>query len=129
MAQMHGSAVDLEDILPVLPGHAILIWILGTVQAEDRAEHTELHPTRVEFWFFDAEEVTADIVAPPTEAHVRRRGGERGLEGERFPRDDAVTGEADRVAMVAQSAPAREDEGALLAFATEIIKMQMVQPP
>jgi hypothetical protein len=50
------------------------------VQAEDRAEDTILHPTRVQFSIFNTEKVPTDIMAPPTKRYIRGCRGKVWLE-------------------------------------------------
>jgi hypothetical protein len=80
------------------------------VQAQDRREQAELHPAGGELVVAHAEDVAADVVAPPAVADVRRRGGELGLEVQRRPRDVRVAREPDRVAVAAGPRVARERE-------------------
>ncbi len=102
--------------------------VLGAVQTEDGTEHTKLHPACVQFAVFDALHVAADIVTPPAVPDVGRRGRKVGLEVERLPGDDGIAGEADRIAVIAQPAPTREDKRPL-ARAPQVVEMQMVEPP
>ena len=85
-------------------------------------------PARVELRLDDAGHVAADVVAPVGVAHVGRGGREPGLEGERIPHRDGVAGEADLVAVIAQAAPAMEEQRAL-ALALLIGEVDVVEPP
>ena len=96
--------------------------------AQDGAEGAKLHPARVEFRIDGSGHVAADVVAPVGVAHVGRRGREPRLEGERIPHRDGVAGEADLVAVIAQPAPAMEEQRPL-ALALLIGKVDVVEPP
>ena len=128
VAQSQGAAGCLIRGRTTAPGTALVEGVVGTVQAQDRAENAILHPTGVELIIFDTTHMAADIVAPPAVADVGRSGGESGLEIERLPADDGVTGETDRVAVTAQSTPAREDEGSFEPIPSQVIEMQVVEP-
>jgi hypothetical protein len=110
MAQLHGRSGKREGLRVPAPGSPLVEGILGAVQAQDRAEYAELQPAHIEFGVFDAFHVPADVVAPPAESDVGRGRRERNLEGQRAPGNDGVSRKADRVAVTAESAPARECE-------------------
>ncbi len=71
----------------------------------------------------------ADIVTPPAISHIGSGGGEARLECERSPHDEGVAGESDRVTMVAQSAPAGENERPLTPIPSKVMEVQVVEPP
>ena len=75
----------------------------------------ELHPSRGEFVIPYAEEVPADVVAPPAVADVGRGRREERLEGERLPRDDGVAGEPDRIAVTARTGVPGEGQRPVIA--------------
>src|SRR4029079_7636652 len=78
------------------------------VQPLARGEGAELHPPGGELVVAVALEVTADVVAPPAVAGVRRGRGEVGLEVQGLPADDRVAGEPYRVAGAADPGVAGE---------------------
>ncbi len=129
VAQLHGCPRRRLDRRPPPPRAAILVGVVCAVQPQDWAEDAILHPAQIELRLLYAPHVAADVVAPPAIGDVGRRGGEGGLESQRLPTHDRVAGKADRVAVTAQPAPAREDEGALFALAPHVIEVQMVEPP
>ena len=105
----------------------------GRVQPQDRREDAELHPARDELVVLEAEEVPADVVAPPAVAGVGRGRRELGLELQRLPADDRVAGEADRVAVAADPGVARERQRpAAVARRVQVVEVveqpQRVQP-
>ena len=108
--QLHGRAGNREGLRIPAPGPALVEGILCAVQAQDRAEDAELQPARVQLGIFDAVHVATDVVAPPAKGDVGRRRRKMNLEGQRAPGDHGIAREADRVAMTAESAPARERE-------------------
>ena len=69
--------------------------------------------------------VSADIVAPPSIADVRRGGGKFGLEVKRIPGNGGVAREADGIALAAGAAVAGKEHGAL-AVSLNIQNMQMI---
>ena len=129
MAQLHGGTGYPEGLGIIAPGAALQEGVVGAVQAQDRAEHAELHPTGIKLGVLNAVDVPADVMAPPAVAHIGGSGGEVRLESQRIPGNDRVAGKADRVAVVAQAAPAREEEGALGAIPAQVVKMQVIDPP
>ena len=86
------------------------------------------HPAREEFRIDRAGHVAADVVAPVGIADVGRGGSEPRLEGQRIPDRDGVAGEADLVAMIAEAAPAMEEQRPL-ALALLIGEVHVVEPP
>ena len=94
------------------------------VQPQDRREEAELDPARGQLVVAHAEDVAADVVAPPAVADVRGRRGELRLEVERRPRDVRVAGEADRVAVAARAGVAGEGQRApALAPGVEVVEV------
>jgi len=83
---------------------------------------------RIEFGVYRAGEVAADIVAPIAVADVSGGGGEVRFEGEHGPCGVGVAGETDFVAMIAEAAPAMEQQRAL-ALALHIGEVDVVEPP
>ena len=98
------------------------------MQAQDRREHAELDPAGDQLVVLDAEEVPADVVAPPAVAGVGCRCGELGLEVQRLPGDDRVAREADGVAVAADAGIARERQGAA-AVARGVEEVEVVEQP
>ena len=129
MAQAQGGAGGALGGRAAPPGAALVIGVVGAVHAQDGAEDAVLDPARVQLIVFDAAHVPADIVAPPAVAHVGSRGSEARLEVQRLPADHRIARKADRVAMVAQPAPAGEDEGAAFAIPPKVVEVQVVEPP
>ena len=129
VAQLHGVAGDAEHLVVKRPRVAFDVGVFGAVEPQDGTEHAELHPARVEFAVFHAADVAADVVAPPAVADVGGVRREIRLEGERIPGDMDVARETDRVAVVAQAAPAGEDEGPLRRVAAEVVEMEVVEEP
>jgi len=72
--------------------------------------------------------MAANIVAPVGVADVGSGRREPGLEGERIPYGDGVSGEADLVAVIAQAAPAVEEQRPL-ALALLVSEVDIVEPP
>ena len=128
VAQLHGGARHTLHLGVVGPRSPLVERVLGAVQPEDRAEDAKLNPADEQLPVLDAAHVAADVVAPPTIGDVGRRSRHVGLEGQRRPGDDRITGKADGVAVVAQPAPAREDERPL-ALAGQVVEVQVIEPP
>jgi len=128
VAELHGSPQVAQGLRVIDPGAAVVERVVGAVDAQDGAEDAILHPAQVQLRRFDAQVMPADVVAPPAIGDISSGGGEVRLEGQRLPANERVAGEADRVAMVAQAAPAGEDEGSL-ACPPQIQKVEVVQPP
>jgi hypothetical protein len=128
VAQLHGVARHATDLGVVGPRPPLVERVLGAVQPEDGAEDAELHPAGEQLAVLDAAHVAADVVAPPAVGDVGRRGRHVRLEGQRRPGDDRIARKADRVAVVAQPAPAREDERPL-AVTGQVIEVEMIEPP
>ncbi len=82
----------------------------------------------VELVVLVAEEVPADVVAPPAVADVARGRGEVRLEVQRRPRDHGVAGEADRVAVAADPGVAGERQGPL-AVSPGVQEVVVVEQP
>src|SRR5512143_3131775 len=101
----------MEDALRFPPGTAIELSPAGAVQAEDGTEDTELHPAQVKLGRAILHHVPADVMAPPAVADVCRGGSEIRLVVQYLPANIRVAAEADRITMVAESAPARKDKG------------------
>src|SRR5512139_3206225 len=116
----------MEDAPRLAPGTAVKLRPAGAVQAEDGTEDTELHPAQVELGRAILHHVPANVVAPPAVTDIGSRGGEIRLVVQHLPADIGVAAESDRVAVVAQPAPAREDKGTLAAVAAEIIIMKVI---
>ena len=129
VAQLHGGPRWDQRIFAKRPGSSILIGILGAVQPENGAEDSKLHPTRIQFWIFNPSHMATDIMAPPAKGHIGCRGGKIGLESQGFPGNDRISGETDRVAVIAQPAPTGEDKGSHLSSAPEVVKMEVIEPP
>ena len=96
--------------------------------AQDGAEGAELHPARKELRIDRARHVAADVVAPVGIAHVGRGGRKPGLKGQRRPLRNGVAGEADLVAVIAEPAPAMEQQRPL-ALALLVGEVNVVEPP
>ena len=130
VAELHRLARHAQHLGVVpAPGTPLVESAARAVQPEDRAENAVLHPARVELRLLDAAGMPADVVAPPAVTDVGRRRGEIGLEPEAAPGHPRVAREADRVAVIAQPAPARKDEGAFAPVAAQVQKVQVIQPP
>ncbi|MNI51417.1 hypothetical protein D3C73_1061450 [compost metagenome] len=72
--------------------------------------------------------MAADVMAPPAVSGIRRTRRKVRLEPKRFPGDDGITGEADRIPVAAKSGIPREGERPLLLSAAIQI-MIVVQHP
>ncbi len=98
------------------------------MRAQNRAERPKLHPARIQLRIHRARHVAANVVAPVGVAHVRRRRRKPRLELERVPHRNRVAGKPNLVAMVAQPAPAMEQQRP---FALPLLvgKVHVVQPP
>ena len=70
------QATGFVTVTPRLFAHK---FVVGRVQAHNRAEYAVLHPTGVQFIIIIAEHMPADIVAPPTVTDIRGGRGEIGL--------------------------------------------------
>ena len=66
-------------------------------------------------------------MAPETEAHVGGGGGEPGLVGQRLPGDERIARKPDLVAVVAQAAPAVENQRPLAALALHVAEVDIVE--
>ena len=97
---------------------------------EDRREHTVLHPAQVDLRIVAARLlVSAQVVSPVAEAHVRGCGSEIGLPGQGAIGGERVAGEADGVAVTAQSAPAVEYQRAMVGTVhSHVVIEHMVAP-
>ena len=128
IAKLPGGAQDRRVRFGIGPDAALGVGVLGGVRAQNWTEGAELDPAGVEFRVHDARHMAADVVAPIGVTHIGRSGCEPGLKLERGPHRNRVAGEADLVAMIAQSAPAVEEQRTL-AFALLIGEVKVVQPP
>ena len=119
VAQPEEAGHDPPCPLAVAPRLAGVERAVAGVQPGDRREHAELGPADGELVVLVAEEVAADVVAPPAVADVARGRREVRLEVQRRPGDHRVAGEADRVAVAADPGVAGERQRPLPVVAPE----------
>ena len=129
VAQLHRLADNAQCFCVIAPRTPFVVRIIGTVQAQNRTEHPELHPARIQLCFFYSLHMPADVVAPPAKADVSGGSGEVWLKGQRRPVHVAVPGETHRITVVTQTTPAREDEASPFLCTRPVVKMEVVQPP
>ncbi len=71
----------------------------------------------------------SDIVTPPTICHIAGCSGEIRLESQAFPIGHRVTGKTERIPVSTITTPAGEDKWSSVEISSQVIEMQMVQPP
>src|SRR5579884_161806 len=102
-------AHDVGIGLGISPNASFRFGIFCRMRAQNRAERPKLDPARVQLGIDGPGHVPADIVTPVRIAYVRRRRREPRLKRERVPNGNRVTGEADLIAMVSESAPSMKE--------------------
>src|SRR6185437_298152 len=112
----------------IRPDAALGVRILCSVRAQDGTEGAELNPARVKLGSDGSGHMAANVVAPVGVADISSGRGEPRLKRQRWPNGDSVSGEADLIAVIAQPAPAVEEQRAF-ALALLIGKVEIVQPP